>query len=208
MGLAIVLALHATVLWGLWNHRLIPTPQEAMTVFVDFLTAPARKAEDPPKLPPKPRPLERPQPRQLVAETPLVAPTDYVAPAPLLKPAPVIEAPGPALGIAAPPTPAPIPVGPVTLTSELSVACPERKAPSYPLFSQRFNEQGTVTLRVELDENGHVAAARVNSSSGFARLDEAALAAVRTWRCTPASRNGAPVRAVALQPFKFVLQGN
>jgi hypothetical protein len=28
------------------------------------------------------------------------------------------------------------------------------------------------------------------------------------WRCTPASRNGQPVRAVALQPFNFILNGN
>ncbi len=65
-----------------------------------------------------------------------------------------------------------------------------------------------VVLRVELDETGHVAVARISSSSGHARLDEAALGAVKTWRCTPATRNGQPVRAVALQPFKFVLQGN
>ena len=38
--------------------------------------------------------------------------------------------------------------------------------------------------------------------------DEAAIAAIRTWRCNPATRNGRPVRATALQPIKFVLQGN
>ena len=37
-------------------------------------------------------------------------------------------------------------------------------------------------------------------------LHEAALAAVKTWRCTPARRDGQPVRAVAMQPFMFVLQ--
>jgi len=63
-----------------------------------------------------------------------------------------------------------------------------------------------VVLRVELDEQGNVSASRVATSSGFARLDEAALAAVKTWRCNPARRDGQPVRAVALQPFKFVLQ--
>ena len=63
-----------------------------------------------------------------------------------------------------------------------------------------------MVLRVELDEQGRVGAARVATASGFARLDEAALAAVKTWRCNPARRDGQPVRAVALQPFKFVLQ--
>jgi len=63
-----------------------------------------------------------------------------------------------------------------------------------------------VVLRVELDEQGAVSSARVATPSGFARLDEAALAAVRRWRCTPAQRDGRPVRAVAMQPFKFELR--
>ena len=63
-------------------------------------------------------------------------------------------------------------------------------------------------LRVELDETGVVALALVQTSSGHPRLDEAALIAVQAWRCSPATRDDRPVRAVALQPFKFVLQGN
>ncbi len=197
-GLAVVLALHAAALWGLWQQRLIPTPQEAMTLFVNFMAPPTPKVEEPPKLlPPKPRPVEKPQ--QLVAEAPAVAATDYVAPPPPPKPAPVIEAP---------PAPVPRPVGPVTLGSELSVSCPERTPPSYPAISRRLNEEGTVTLRVELDEQGLVAAVRIAGSSGYPRLDDAAVAAIRTWRCTPARRDDQPVRAVALQPFKFILQGN
>ena len=102
----------------------------------------------------------------------------------------------------------PKPVGPVTLDSELSVSCPDRAAPGYPLLSRRMGEVGIAVVRVELDEQGHVTSARVATGSGFARLDEAALAAVKTWRCNSAQRNGQAVRAVALQPFKFVLQGN
>ncbi len=206
-GLLFVLALHAAMLWGLWSHRLIPSPQDAATLFVNFIAPPA-----PPKVaeikpaPQKPRPIEKPEQRQIVAETPLIAPTDYVAPAQPLKPGPVIEAP--TVAVERPPAPATKPAGPVSLTSELSVACPERTAPAYPSLSRRRNEEGTVTLRVELNENGQVISARVNTTSSFPRLDEAALEAVRTWRCTPATRDGAPVRAVALQPFKFVIQGN
>lgn len=198
-GLAIVLALHAAALWGLWQHRLIPSPQEALTLFVNFIAPPAPEKIPPPQ--PRPKPVEKPKPRQLVAETPVVAPLDYIAPPPPPKPepirAPVAEAP-----------PMPLPVGPVALSAELSVACPERTPPAYPAFSRRMGEEGIVVLRVELDEAGAVAYARVQTSSGFARLDEAALAAVRTWRCNPAQRNSQPVRAFALQPFKFILQGN
>lgn len=201
-GLFIVVALHAAALWGLWQHRLIPSPQEAMTLFVNFIAPPepVRKVELKPP-PPRPQPIEKPQPRQIVAETPVVAPTDYVAPPPPPQPAPAIAA------SVAPPA-LPRPAEPVALGGELSVACPDRTPPRYPPQSRRLNEEGVVVLRVELDEHGGVGAARVASGSGYTRLDEAALAAVRTWRCNPAQRAGRPVRAVALQPFKFILQGN
>jgi protein TonB len=198
-GLLLVVALHAAALWGLWSHRLLPSPREAMTVFVNFIAPPTPKAEELPVPPrPRPRPVARPQPQQLVAAAPMLAPAEHVV-SPPPQPAPVIEAP---------PAPVPKPVGPVTLDFELSVSCPERTAPGYPPLSRRMGEAGTAVLRVELDEQGQVAIARVATGSGFARLDEAALAAVKSWRCNPAQRNGQPVRAVALQPFKFVLQGN
>lgn len=201
-GLAFVLTLHTAALWGLWQHRLIPSPQEAMTLFVNFIVPPVPEKKEEPKRPPPPKP--KPQLRQIIAETPVVAPTDYVAPPPPPQPVPAIVAP-----IAPPMPPAPPkPAGPLTLGGELSVVCPERTPPRYPPHSRRLGEEGAVVLRVELDEQGKVCAARVSASSGFVRLDEAALDAVRTWHCNPATRNGQPVRAVALQPFKFILQGN
>ncbi len=195
-GLMIVMALHAVALWGLWTHSLIPGPQEAVTLFVNFIVPPLPpKTEEPPRRdPPKSLPKEKPQPTQLAAEAPVTSPVDVAVPP---APTPVISAP-----VEAKPT------GPVALGAELSVSCPERTAPNYPALSRRLGETGTAILRVELDERGHVSAAHVATGSGFARLDEAALAAVKTWRCNPAQRNGQTVRAVALQPFKFLLQGH
>lgn len=195
-GMLLVVAMHAAALWGLWAHRLIPTPQDTMTLFVDLISPPSLpKVEQAPKRePPKPRPEEKPQPRRLVAEAPVTSAAEVAVPP---APTPVISAPAESK-----------PTGPVTLGAELSVSCPERTAPNYPMLSRRMGETGVTTLRVELDEQGNVAAARVATGSGYARLDEAALAAVKSWRCNPAQRNGQPVRAVALQPFKFVLQGN
>lgn len=202
VGLVSVIALHALVLWGLWQHRPIPTPTETATLFVNVVAPPTpERMEQPKRPPPKRKPIEKPRPRPdfapLVAETPSIAPADHVAPPPPPQPAPRIEAP-----------PTPLPPDPVALGTELAVACPERTAPAYPAVSRRSGEEGTVVLRVELDETGRVAAAHVQSSSGHARLDEAALKAVKTWRCSPAQRNGQPVSATALQPFKFVLRGS
>lgn len=199
-GIVFVVLLHAVALWSLWQYEIIPTPQAlASTLFVNLIAPPAPKQEQPKPPQPKPRPVERlrePHPH-LVAQTPVVAPTDFVAP-PMPEPVP----PTP------PVPPSPVVVAPVQLGSELSLACPQRTPPVYPPFSRRLGEAGVVVVLVELDEQGLVAAAHVKTSSGYPRLDEAALAAVKTWRCTPATRNGQPVRAIALQPFNFILQGN
>jgi protein TonB len=93
------------------------------------------------------------------------------------------------------------------LNGDLSVSCTERPPPAYPKLSVRLGEQGKTIVLVELDELGHVINVAIKKKSGFARLDEAAIAAVKTWRCNPAKRNGAAVRAVALQPFNFILKG-
>lgn len=180
------------------SHRLIPTPVEAATLFVNFIAPPApQQAEEPRQPPPpKPRAIEKPQPRQLVAETPVTTPTDHVAPPPP-KAAPAIEAP-----------PMPLPIAPVALSGELSLVCPDRTAPAYPALSLRRGESGTTVLHVELSEDGRIASATIETGSGYPRLDDAALAAVKTWRCQPPRRNGQPTRAVARQPFKFVLQEN
>lgn len=195
VGAVIVIALHAVVLHVLLSHRILAVPDEVVTLFVETITLqPPPPPKEPPRpQPEKPRPVEKPRPQQLVAAAPVLTPADFVAPPPPPPPPPAAEAP-------------PRPAGPVTLGSELAVSCPERRPPSYPPLSRRMGEEGKAVLRVELDEQGAVSAAQVATSSGFARLDEAALAAVKTWRCTPAQRDGRPVRAVALQPFKFMLQ--
>ncbi len=200
-GLVFVLALHGAGLYGLWSYHMIPTPDEAITLMVDLISPPAPKQPKPPEpeppKPPKPHHIEPPKPQQLVAETAVVLPTDTVAPPP---PPP---APPPAPVIAAPALPPQV----VTLSGELSVSCPERSPPTYPPFSMRLNEQGRVVLRVELGVDGRISNVSFKTHSGFARLDDAAVNAVKTWRCKPAIRGGVAVPAIALQPFDFILEG-
>lgn len=207
LGLCFVAALHVTALYGLWSHQLLPSPAEAKTLFVNFM-APSmvRKLEEP-KRPPIPVKIVLPKPvesQQLVSQAPVSPAAEYVAPPPTAKPAPepIVEAPR-----ATPPAPVVVPAGPVNIGEELSVICADRPAPSYPLQSRRVGEGGVVVVQVELDESGNVFAAKIHTGSGYSRLDEAALSAVRTWHCTPASRNGLNVHSTALQPFKFLMQG-
>ncbi|MBC2732377.1 energy transducer TonB [Thiobacillus sp.] len=209
-GLSVVLALHGALFYSLWHYRVLPPPTEAATLFVDLLTD-APKVELPKPDPPKPKvkpvkreqPVQPPPPQQLAAQTPVVSPSDPVVPPSPPPPPPRIEAPAEPV----PPAPPPKPVGPAVLSSELALTCPDRVPPSYPAISRRLGEEGKVVLRVELDETGRVDRTTIKTSSGYARIDEAALAAVKRWRCRPASRDGAAVRAVATQPFNFVLEG-
>lgn len=211
-GLLFVLLVHAALFYFLWNQRLIPPPEQMVTLFADLITLPAPNTapkvipEPPPvKLQPAKKPVIIPKQEHLAAKTPAEPKQEHIEPLP--EPEPVMEQAKEAGPVAeAPPTQ--MQTGPVTLSSELSVSCPKLTAPAYPAISRRMGEEGKLVLRVELDENGRIDDAKVINSSGYERLDEAALAAVKNWQCNPSLRNGQPVRAVALQPFNFVLQGN
>jgi len=47
---------------------------------------------------------------------------------------------------------------------------------------------------------------QIKQSSGFARLDEAAAAAVRQWRFVPARRGAEPIAASVMVPIVFRLE--
>jgi len=216
-GLLFVLVVHAALFYFLWNQRLIPTPDQAVTLFAELIApsipraAPEALPEPVPvKLQPARKPVVKPKQERLVAKAPVIPKQEeYIEPAP--EPSPV-TAPVPdqteKSGSLPDSAPAQMPTGPVTLTSELSVSCPKLSPPTYPAISRRMGEEGKLVLRVELDENGRIDEAKILNSSGYERLDTAALTAVKNWHCNPSLRNGQPVRAVALQPFNFVLQGN
>lgn len=209
-GLLFVLAIHGALFYGLWQQRLIPPPEQMVTLFVDFIAAPMPEATQkakPEPVPAKLQPVKKPQPKplqpRLASKAPVLPKQETIAPEPDLEPE-IDLIPEPEV----PTRPPQMPAGPVTLSSELAVSCPELNAPAYPPISRRMGEEGQLVLRVELNEDGRVDNAEVINSSGFARLDDAAMTAVKSWKCRPPLRDGQPARAIALQPFNFVLQGN
>ncbi|HHJ12666.1 MAG TPA: energy transducer TonB, partial [Chromatiales bacterium] len=66
--------------------------------------------------------------------------------------------------------------------------------------------EGRVLLRVEVGSDGRVTAIRVQESSGFRLLDDAALTTVRAWRFAPARREGKAIPGKVLVPIRFRLQ--
>jgi protein TonB len=67
-------------------------------------------------------------------------------------------------------------------------------APAYPAQARAEGVEGTVDLELVVDAAGSLERARVVRGVGHG-LDDAALAAVRAFRFTPATKGGHPVRA-------------
>lgn len=166
-----------------------------------------RLAEAPPPPPPPPEK----QPEQV---KPVNAPSPVVAPVPLVAtvPSPVQVAtsptpPPPEVSVPGPPTPAPpAPAPAIASAGDLSSTMISATPPRYPQESRRKREQGTVVLTVLLSAEGTVADISVSQSSGFARLDHAALTAVRRWRWSPTRRGGTAVMVKGLVEIPFILQ--
>lgn len=77
--------------------------------------------------------------------------------------------------------------------------------PEYPPRSIQKYESGQVNVRVVVDTAGRVQDARVVLSSGFSRLDEAALKAARHSTFHPYTEHGRPLFAMAIIPYRFNL---
>lgn len=78
----------------------------------------------------------------------------------------------------------------------------EHVDPVYPPSKLEASIDTTVTLFVTVEKDGSVSDVEV-AESGGAEFDEAAMAAARRWRFTPATRGGTPIRARIRVPFHF-----
>jgi protein TonB len=79
-------------------------------------------------------------------------------------------------------------------------------APRYPRQAVRAGLEGTVTLRVLVDEQGWPKSVEIERSSGHRELDRTAREHVLAkWRFHPAQRQGRAISAYALVPIDFRL---
>jgi protein TonB len=76
----------------------------------------------------------------------------------------------------------------------------------YPRASRKLREAGRVIVRVYVDEAGMPRVTQVKRSSGFVRLDDAALEAVQKARFKPYIEHGMAVAGWALIPLDFDLE--
>ena len=78
--------------------------------------------------------------------------------------------------------------------------------PAYPPLSRRAGEQGRVVVNVLIGVDGMAQKAHITTSSGFDRLDQAALTTVKSWRYVPGKRGGAPEAMWFSVPIQFVIE--
>lgn len=95
--------------------------------------------------------------------------------------------------------------GPASTRPDFSAAYLSNPAPVYPAMSRRLREAGVVLLRVRVTTQGRPAEVLLEHTSGFVRLDEAAIATVKHWRFVPARRGSNLAEAWVLVPVEFVL---
>jgi len=218
---AVVLLTHAAALYALQAGMLRLPAQDIelpRIISATVLMAAAEQTEPAPA--PQPEPPKRPKPAVKPAPSqPVVRPTKpdttpkEVVVAPVQNPSPVpavdsanTESNTPTSDAASSAgesnnKPAPAPV--VELPSKAAYL--NNPKPAYPAISKRLGEEGTVKIKVLIGADGLVKEVRVSRSSGFERLDDAALTAVKQWRFVPGKRNGVAEAMWFDVPVRFEL---
>lgn len=216
-----VLLAHAGLAWllslGLLSSALSRGEPDHVIMASVVVDVPAPSAVIPLPVMPKvqPKPPTRPA-------TPLVPPSQPQLPT-QPQPSPVVTQTAPSQAapiVPATASPAPAAAAPAAegqprsnpSTATAAVVPPSSDAdylnnptPAYPRMSKRLGEQGTVTVRVLINTEGHAEQAEIRTSSGYSRLDEAALETVKRWRYVPGKRAGVPEAMWFNVPIRFVL---
>ena len=177
-------------------------------VMANLVSPEASKTQQPPAAtPPKPK-----EEKKAVKETPKVKPSEKPSPTQAQPPTPANQvqsksdapqqnaAVAPATSGGASGTPIQTDIGKLIVVYQ-----PDADA-YYPSFSKRSGEQGTVVVRLIIDEGGNVEDVALLQSSNLPRLDRAATDIGRRYRFKPFLVNGSPQRISTNLLIKFNLK--
>ena len=211
----IVVALHSVALWtmqtGSMQHQVeLTEPPEIVLKFIAPSPPPAAPA---PLAPAPPPPVKHRRAKsEASASRQIAAPPAFAPSEPTPSPAAAVDR-----EVLAPPTGAtagaPAAIATVAPPLPIRIEPPSSAAgylqnakPSYPALSRRLGEQGKVVLRVFIGAEGRAQKAEIKQSSGFDRLDQAALRTVLDWRYVPGKHAGVPQAMWFDVPISFVLE--
>ena len=197
VGAVVVLA-HLGVLTFLLTIPASPAPPVVATLMVSLMAL----SQEEVALPPTPVKMEKPpilsSKRQIgAAPGALVMSPD---------PVPMIDALPQALSVPAVSSVSTASTAPTVVPPNIQAAYATNPKPVYPLASRRLNESGVSRLHVLVGPDGRVQQIELERSSGFSRLDKAAMSAVRDWKFAPARQGEAAVAAWVLVPVNWNLE--
>lgn len=204
-----VVLLHAAVGWALLQLEGVRKAlREAGPVMLSFTVSRSATTRAEPVEPPRPKPVRRapPPPAREAPPPPVIAAASEPVPdAQPLAPAPAGEIVS--LPVREPSVERADPVASLPVTPpDFGASYLQNPAPAYPLASRRLREQGRVLLRVHVSATGEPQQVLLHESSGHARLDEAARAAVERWRFVPAKQGTRALAAWVVVPVRFTLE--
>lgn len=182
-----------------------PLAPQIANVFETAKAETIRIIEPPPKVIPVPDIVVKPLPKPVPVTVPVHTPVTHVQPVtPLVVTTPPTTESSPN---SKPVTPTPTTLGPPSIAPGI-VSLAYRSSPlHFPAQAIRLHMQGTVMLRVLVDENGKPLDVEIEKSSGYPLLDKSAREQVlASWQFQPAVVQGQSVRAWARVPVSFTLQ--
>ena len=204
---AAVVLVHAALLWLALHSLSTPTlsgPSEHLmlaSVVAEIPAMPAmvstRPAPAPTQVTQRPQTQARPQTTAVPTAPSTVVATAAAESAPSANAAPA--------SAAQPSTRTATPASAAVVLPSSDADYLNNPAPVYPRMSRRMGEQGTVMVRVLINADGRAEQAEIRTSSGYARLDDAALDTVKRWRYVPGKRAGTAEAMWFNVPVRFVL---
>ncbi len=95
---------------------------------------------------------------------------------------------------------------PQPVRTSASVIASSCERPEYPSTSKKLDEEGTVYIKFLVDAEGKVIQSEIERSSGYKRLDEAALNGLSFCKFKPATEDGRPEQAWTSMKFTWRLE--
>ena len=95
---------------------------------------------------------------------------------------------------------------PIFIQTRLDPRYAETFKPDYPLDMRRLNKEGSVTVRVMVNEKGRVVSVELVKASEPAFFEAAKRQALGNWRFIPATRDGKAVSSDLVLTLKFRLE--
>ncbi|HJY37837.1 MAG TPA: energy transducer TonB [Steroidobacteraceae bacterium] len=192
--MALIVLLHVGFFYGLTHGVTFGIIKTGHTTWV--VDVPVKWVDPQPQVPPEPTNLSGTvDPVPLPRELDYRERTEDAAPQVGPRTEPTPTGAGSAI-----PVPEPVVVGP-----QLDARYPFTEPP-YPTSEVRLGHEGTVLLRVQILPTGRVGAVELARSSGFPKLDEAAMREARMWRMKPGTHGGAATAMWTVVPIKFQLK--